>query len=313
MKDNYDFLSPQEKLTLDLRRLYEINGFKKYKVARFEAYDFYAKNRDFLIGGNIIPFTDSNGRLMALKPDVTLSIVKNTDYNDNSPKRLYYTENVYREAKDIHELREIFQLGVEAVGSVGIDETTDLIALAIKSLLLIDDNCSVSISHMSYLNGLLKHITDNKDLKKSILSFMGSKNVHELKNLARDKALSSDFIEIACELCSSVEPGEILVDKYVFDDDMRKAADEIRYICSKLREKGLSDKIRFDFSQSKNPSYYNGIIIEGYVSGVAKAALSGGRYDSLLRRMGKGDVSAFGFALYFDAIERKLITEGYHG
>lgn len=310
MNDIYDFLNPQEKLTLDLRRLYEDNGFTKFKVAKFEAYDFYASNRDFLIGGNIVPFTDPNGRLLALKPDVTLSIVKNIEYNDNTPKRMYYTENVYREAKDIHELREIFQLGVEAVGSVDLDDTSDLISLAVKSLMMIDESCVVSVSHMGYLEGLLNHITDNKNIRKQILSLMGGKNAHELRQLAIRNELSAQYIEIACELCSGSAPGEDLASRYVLDDTMKQAADELIFTCDKLRSDGCADKIKIDFSQSKTPSYYNGIIIEGYVSGVAKAVLSGGRYDSLLKRMGKGNVSAFGFALYFDAIERKLMTGG---
>ncbi len=310
MKDIYDFLNPQEKLTLDLRRLYEDNGFTKFKVAKFEAYDFYASNRDFLIGGNIVPFTDTNGRLLALKPDVTLSIVKNIEYNDNTPKRLYYTENVYREAKDIHELREIFQLGVEAVGSVDLYEASRLISLAVKSLMMIDESCVVSVSHMGYLEGLLNHITDNKNIRKQILGLMGGKNVHELRQLAIRNDLSSQYIEMACDLCSGSAAGEDLACRYILDDSMRQAAEELIYTCDSLRSDGLADKIKVDFSHSKTPSYYNGIIIEGYVSGVAKAALSGGRYDSLLKRMGKGNVSAFGFALYFDAIERKLMTGG---
>ena len=45
-------------------------------MSRFEEYDFYARNKDFLVSDRIITFTDSRGRLLALKPDVTLSIIK---------------------------------------------------------------------------------------------------------------------------------------------------------------------------------------------------------------------------------------------
>lgn len=38
----------------------------------------YAANKSFLLGENVPTFTDLDGRLMALKPDVTLSIAKNT-------------------------------------------------------------------------------------------------------------------------------------------------------------------------------------------------------------------------------------------
>ena len=74
-------LSFGEKMTFSLRSLYEQYGYARYKMSKFEEYDLYARNKDFLISDSVITFTDTNGRLMALKPDVTLSIVKNSkDY-----------------------------------------------------------------------------------------------------------------------------------------------------------------------------------------------------------------------------------------
>ena len=71
-------LKKEEKTAFLLRSLYQQYGCLQYKMSKFEEYDLYAKNRDFLVSDNIITFTDTNGKLMALKPDVTLSIVRNT-------------------------------------------------------------------------------------------------------------------------------------------------------------------------------------------------------------------------------------------
>ena len=60
-----------------LNRLYEQYGYRKFKMSRFEDYDLYAQNRDFLRQDRIITFTDADGALKALKPDITLSIMKN--------------------------------------------------------------------------------------------------------------------------------------------------------------------------------------------------------------------------------------------
>ena len=67
-----------ETATLRLRGLYESYGYRKYRMGRFEEYSLYAANKSFLLGENVPTFTDLDGRLMALKPDVTLSIAKNT-------------------------------------------------------------------------------------------------------------------------------------------------------------------------------------------------------------------------------------------
>ena len=61
-----------EAATLRLRGLYESYGYRKYRMGRFEEYSLYAANKSFLLGENVPTFTDLDGRLMALKPDVTL-------------------------------------------------------------------------------------------------------------------------------------------------------------------------------------------------------------------------------------------------
>ena len=45
-------------------------------MGRFEEYGLYQENRRFLTSDQVITFTDLDGRLLALKPDVTLSIAK---------------------------------------------------------------------------------------------------------------------------------------------------------------------------------------------------------------------------------------------
>ena len=72
-------MTNEEKLIYALRSLYEQNGYRRYKMSKFEEYDLYANNKDILESEGIITFTDTNGKLMALKPDVTLSVIRNTN------------------------------------------------------------------------------------------------------------------------------------------------------------------------------------------------------------------------------------------
>lgn len=59
-----------------LNQLYESYGYRKFRMTKFEPYDLYADNRDFLNTQQLITFSDLDGTLLALRPDVTLSIVK---------------------------------------------------------------------------------------------------------------------------------------------------------------------------------------------------------------------------------------------
>ena len=108
---------PTEAVTSALRCLYSRYGYCRYKMNKFEEYDLYAKNKDFLISDSVITFTDMGGKLMALKPDVTLSIVKNTR-DEPGIRKLYYNENVYRVSKGTHCFKEIMQVGLEAIGEI---------------------------------------------------------------------------------------------------------------------------------------------------------------------------------------------------
>ena len=72
------FQRPDEAASLRLRKLYRRHGYLPYRMSKFEPYELYLRNKRFLLSEDILTFTDTDGRLMALKPDVTLSIVKNT-------------------------------------------------------------------------------------------------------------------------------------------------------------------------------------------------------------------------------------------
>ena len=69
-------LKKEEQAILLLRKLYQNYGYQPYKMSRFEEYDLYVRNKDFLVSDQVITFSDRQGKLLALKPDVTLSIIK---------------------------------------------------------------------------------------------------------------------------------------------------------------------------------------------------------------------------------------------
>ena len=92
----------EETAVMELSRLYSKYGFRHYKMSKFEEYELYSQNKDFLIGNTVLAFTDTNGALMALNPDVTLSIVKNSNDTFIEPEKVYYSENVYRVDKGTH-------------------------------------------------------------------------------------------------------------------------------------------------------------------------------------------------------------------
>ena len=138
--------------------MYSKHGYMKYRMSKFEEYDLYVRNKDFLVSENIITFTDIDGKLMALKPDVTLSIIKNSREDAGTVQKMYYNENVYRASTETRAFKEIMQTGLEAIGDIDDYCICEVVSLAAKSLNAISDSFVLDISHMGVISAVLEKI-----------------------------------------------------------------------------------------------------------------------------------------------------------
>ena len=147
---NFDesILNFSEKAVFALRTLYSRHGYRPFKMSKFEEYDLYSKNKDFLVSDGVITFTDTDGKLMALKPDVTLSIIKNSKDTKGCTEKYYYSENVYRISEQSHTYKEIMQTGLECIGDISLKDVCEVAELALKSLATFSDNYKLHISHV---------------------------------------------------------------------------------------------------------------------------------------------------------------------
>ena len=152
-------LKSEEKAVFALRSLYKQYGYLPYKMSKFEEYDLYVRNKDFLISDSVITFNDTNGRLLALKPDVTLSIIKNSESDREYKQKLYYNENVYRVSDSTHQYKEIMQAGIECIGDIDLADVFEVVYLAAKSLNAISRDFVLDISHMGVFSSVVDGIS----------------------------------------------------------------------------------------------------------------------------------------------------------
>ena len=274
-------------------------GYRQYKMSKFEEYGLYAENRSFLPSKSIITFTDTDGRLMALKPDVTLSIVKNS--RDGEEYKLYYNESVYRTDRNTNNFAEITQTGLEYIGDVDTARLSEVLTVAQLSLDTISDDTVLDISHLGILSSLLDSLEISGKARKTLLSYIENKNTHDAVKLCRENGVDEKGCALLCDFMT-LDPApdkacEILKSYNVSDDFAKEVAD-FSAVLSSLDK----SKLRVDFSVLNDTNYYNGIVFRGYVKGVPSAVLSGGQYDMLMRRMDKNS-SAVGFAVYLDRLD----------
>lgn len=298
-------LSTEERVTYALRELYGAYGYKRYKVGKFEEYDLYMQNRNFLASRQILTFNNTDGKLMALKPDVTLSIVKNTKPGDGM-RKVYYTEQVYRATDADTGFREITQTGLELIGDIDLYAMSEVVLLAAKSLAVISERSILDLSHIGILSGVLAKEDVSDAVRAEILRAVGQKNAHELAAIARRENLSAEGLEALTGLagiCGPADEAFVRVGALPLPPDSLSALAELRGVVHMVNAAGAGEKIYLDFSIVNDMDYYNGLYFRGFVEGVPAGILAGGRYDNLLSRMGR-PCGAIGFAVYLDQLER---------
>ena len=298
-------LKSEEKAVFALRDLYGSFGYAPYKMNKFEEYDLYVRNKEFLLSDHVITFTDTNGKLMALKPDVTLSIIKNSKDEPDTVRKVYYNENVYRISKGTRSFKELMQVGLECMGNVDTYCVCEVLELAARSLKTISSDCVLDISQMDVVSYVIESFAVNEEVQSEIWRCIGEKNLHELAAICRAAGVSEVKAGILSRLVSTYgSPAEVLpaLDAILGGLSNDAAIRDLRTICAALSKSDVADAIRIDFSVTNNANIYNGVVFKGFVNGIPSAVLSGGEYDRLLTKMGRKS-RAIGFAVYLDLLE----------
>lgn len=294
-------LKYEEKAVFELRSLYRRYGFLPYKMSKFEEYDLYVRNKDFLVSDHIITFTDTDGKLMALKPDVTLSIIKNGKDADGFVQKLCYNENVYRVTKGAQAFKEIMQVGLECIGDIDKYNIYEVIMLAAESLSKISEEYVLDISHLGILDNVMQNMGISDELKNKILKYIGEKNIHELSSCLIEVGVDPEPMKKLVSLYG--QPENVLEELKKFDFVSQELVKELEDIVLLLEGGGYGKNIRIDFSVVNDVNYYNGFVFKGFIKNVATGVLSGGQYDKLMNKLGRTSC-AIGFAVYLDMLER---------
>lgn len=297
-------LKEEERIAFSLRALYRKYGYLPYKMSKFEPYDLYVANKDFLVGEGVITFNDTDGKLLALKPDVTLSIIKNgTD--DGEKRKVYYHENVYRISGETKQFKEIPQVGVECIGKLDAYDVFETVRLAAQSLNEISPNFALDVAHLGVLSAVLEEISLGDAFNRDVMTLLAEKNLHETESLCERSGVAKKCTEKLLTIARTYGDMQTVLKTLAplcESEKAKKAYKEMEQLSLLLQDCAYADRIRFDFSVVNDMKYYNGIVFKGFVDGVCAGVLSGGQYDRLMARMGRKS-QAIGFAVYLDLLE----------
>ena len=294
-------LKKEEQAVFALRGLYEGYGYSPYKMSKFEEYDLYVRNKDFLISDGVITFTDTDGKLMALKPDVTLSIIKNSGNQPGCVRKVYYNENVYRVSEDAHCFKEILQTGLECMGAIDDATLYEVLRLAAASLTLVGKRAVLDIAHRGVVEDLLTPLCPTEEMLVAVYRCIREKNRHELRGVCNQygvPAATADLLEQVVAIYG--KPADALPRLTALLGDTQPLK-QLKKLTDAFAGTEYADMLRVDFSVVASGRYYNGIVFKGFVNGVPDSVLSGGQYDQLMRQMNQPG-GAVGFAVYLDRL-----------
>ena len=299
-------LKNEEAVIFALREIYRAYGYSCFKMNKFEEYDLYSRHKDFLVSERVITFTDTDGKLMALKPDVTLSIVKNfanQREGADEVKRVYYDETVYRATDRSENYKEIMQTGIECMGALDEYHVLEVLLLAGMSLARISPDSVLNLSNLDVLSLVLEGA--EAQARAEIMAAIGQKNTDGVHALCERFGLSSSDADFLCALTETAGDTQEIISSLLEKTEREDVKNALLRLgaAAKTTEAMAGVRVQIDFSVATDGKYYNGLVYRGFVMGVPTAVLSGGQYDRLLHKMGK-KASAVGFAVYLDALQR---------
>lgn len=293
-----DFLGREERIALRLKSLYKSYGYEEYRLPGFDEYSLYAENESFLAEKDVVAF-NAGGKLLALRPDVTLSIVKNLPVAGT--RKLFYDETVYR--KSSVGFSDVRQIGVEVIGKVDFVARAEICSLMFATLDCVESDFVIDASHMGVIVKALKFMRLSAEGEDFAVKCLREKNAHDFARFAKERDIEPAAAAAFEKLISL--PADPLTALSV----LRGIAEtlDISAEIAELEEMiNLSGgRAEIDFSIVGDAEYYNGLIFKGYVSGMPRAVLSGGRYDKLLTKFAKR-AQAVGFALYLGELGKYL-------
>jgi ATP phosphoribosyltransferase regulatory subunit len=260
-------------------------------------------------------FTDTDGRLLALRPDVTSGIARVTATlfaNRPRPLRLCYAAPVFRQQgpSPIEWRRESTQIGCELVGQNSTAADMEVLVIACEVLRHLGLDCTyvITLNDVEVFNGVAESLGFDSGARDQLRQLVDGRNVADLE----------DFLTS----CASLEEGRAFsqlirlsgrletLDKarrVITNARSSAALDRLESLWRIIESLAISDHFEIDLGDVSRLDYYTGLTFKIYIEGSGARVGSGGRYDNLTANFGKSE-AAVGFVLDLDALAGLLLS-----
>lgn len=292
-----------------LARRFEAEGYEPVLSAALDYYDTYAEIENALPQERMFKLTDSDGKLLVLRPDATLAIsrIAATKLEEGSARLCYFANKWDAQNAGGVKSREIIQAGVERLGEEGAFSDAQTIAFAIDCMREIGiKEFIVDIGHVGYFKGVLEECGLSSAQAEELRELVNGKDVMNAERILRAAGVREETLAAVRAIPTLFGGPEVFGRAMALTENARARAaiEHLRAVHRILKDLGYEQCVCFDLGAVKRLSYYSGIVFSGLVKELGAPVLSGGRYDDLADDFGR-HIPAVGFAI---GLKRVLIA-----
>ncbi|HJT25848.1 MAG TPA: ATP phosphoribosyltransferase regulatory subunit [Pyrinomonadaceae bacterium] len=255
-------------------------------------------------------FTDNDGRLLALRPDVTSSVARMaaTLLSERPrPLRFCYAAPVFRQQTQSHAewRRENTQLGCELIGTGGKPADLEVLRLAaeILSRLNLQSRYCITINNVEIFNGVAAHLKLEERAREQLRRLIDTRETAELQR----------FLKNYPEAHAFSQPSQLTGKRNVIQAARNSitntrslaALDSLADLWTEIESLGFENSFEIDLGDVSSLDYYTGLSLKIFVHGAGVSVGRGGRYDGLTGSFGRAE-PAVGFVLNLDALTEVL-------
>ncbi len=300
VKGTRDFY-PQDKsvnswLYQNIREVSESFGYQEFDGPFLESIDLYAaKSGEELVKEQSFVFPDKNGNLIALRPELTPSLVRMIAQQQQQlyyPLRWWSFGPFWRyESPQKGRGREFFQWNADLIGVDSPEADAEMAALMaefFKKIGLPSNQIKVFVNNRRLME---------KELSKLDISPDKLGNVFRLID-RRDKLSDKDWQAYALKIGLETKQFDG-VKTLLASEDLWKESNELVQFFSAVNALGVSDYVEFSPRIIRGLDYYTGTVFEALAisTDVRRSVSGGGRYDNLLADVGGDSLPGVGFAM----------------
>jgi len=302
-------MAKRRKAEMSMRDACARFGFGEVVTPTFEHSELFTLRSGQGIIDEMYVFKDKGDREMALRPEITASVVRfyvNELSTLPKPLKLYYVGNCFRyENPQSGRFREFFQLGAELIGTKSPETDAEVIALAINCIRATGlEEFIVRIGHIGILKSMVHSEIKDPKVASDVLRMIDKEDFDAMGDMFDAKALPRQLFDRIVSLAEVEGEMELLNNL-----ETSEATEYLKEIFSVLKLYGIED-CQVDLGIVRGLDYYTGMVfeIDAPRLGAEKQILGGGSY-TLSELFGGESVFSTGFAIGIDRVLIALEAE----